>query len=325
MMADASRDIRTLTAGDDATGQRLDSYLGSRFPDLSRNRIQAALAAGRVEVDGRPRPKSHRLRGGERIVLAPLPAQPLTAAPQEIPLDVVYEDDQVAVVAKPAGLVVHPAPGHPDGTLVNALAHRYGALAGGAPLRPGIVHRLDRDTSGLLVVALTPEAHAALVAQLQERTLDRRYSALSWGRWDAASGELTGAIGRHPRDRRRMAVVRRGGRPARTRYEVGEDFGFCQLCAVALDTGRTHQIRVHFARAGHPVVGDPLYGDDRRARNVAPDERAAAARLARAARRQLLHAGELSFRHPVSGERLRFRSALPPDFAEALAALRRGA
>jgi 23S rRNA pseudouridine1911/1915/1917 synthase len=324
-MSESEHRERTFTVSADEEGCRLDRFLDDHCPDLSRNQIQRALAADGVTVDGRQRPKGYRLRPGSTVVFRPLPSPLPEAVPQDIPLTVVYEDADLLVVDKPAGLVVHPAPGHPDGTLVNALLHHCQRLAaGGDPVRPGIVHRLDRDTSGLLAVALNDAAHRSLTAQLKARTVRRNYLALSWGRWPEGSGVLTGAIGRHPRDRQRMAVVERGGRPAETHYEVTEDFDFVQLCRVRLQTGRTHQIRVHFAAASHPVVGDPLYGDDRRALNVRPVERAAANRLVKAASRQLLHAAELALEHPRSGRRLRFVSEMPTDLAQVLSALRAG-
>ena len=313
-----------LTVTPAQAGARLDRILADLLPDVSRHRIQKAFASGAVNVDGRSRPKSFRPVAGARVVCT-LPAEaPIAAEPEDIPLRVVFEDEHLLVIDKPAGLVVHPAPGHATGTLVNALLHHACQLADtGDPLRPGIVHRLDRDTSGLLVVARTPRAHRALAAQLEDRTLGRVYLALAWGCWQDDAGTLTGDIGRHPRDRQRMAVVARGGRPAVTHYEVAEDFGFVQLCHVRLETGRTHQIRVHFQRAGHPVVGDPVYGDDRRARNVAPVDRGEAAALVRRARRQLLHASELHLAHPATGATMSFAAAPPTDLAAALARLRR--
>ena len=308
---------------DAEAGERLDRILAAHFADLSRSRIQKAFATGDVAVDGRPRPKSFRPPAGAEIVLIPPAPETTELLPQDIPLDVVYEDADLLVINKPAGLVIHPAPGHPDGTLVNALLHRYRNLADiGDPLRPGIVHRLDRDTTGLMVVARTPAAHYALSEQLRDRTLGRIYLALSWGAWNEDAGELRGDIGRNPRDRLRMAVVERGGREALTRYEVTDDLSFVQLCRVELATGRTHQIRVHFTQHGHPVVGDPLYGDDRRARNVRPVDRQAAARLMAAVPRQLLHAAVLRLRHPGDGRTLEFEAPLPLDFSAALAGLR---
>lgn len=305
-------------------GLRLDVFLAGRCPDLSRSRVRADLGQeGAVLVEGRARPASFRLRSGQLVEFSTATRPAPTAAPQAIPLDIVWEDRHLVVVNKPVGMVVHPAAGHPDGTLVNALLHRHGRIeAGGDPLRPGIVHRLDRDTSGLLVAALDETAHRRLAAQLQGRRMGRIYLAVSWGRWGRDEGELEGAIGRDPRRRQRMAVVP-GGRQALTRYRVLEDYGFAQLCRVELATGRTHQIRVHFAAAGHPVVGDPLYGDDARARGVHGPDRRAAGQLAALVSRQLLHAAELHFRHPVTGDDLSFAAPPPADFADALALLRR--
>ncbi len=304
-------------------GERLDRILATRLPELSRNRIQKAFAAGEVTVDGRARPKSFRPNVGAEIALVVPAIVSHDLVPQDIPLDIVFEDEHLLVINKPPDLVVHPGPGHRDGTLVNALLHHGRDLADtGDPVRPGIVHRLDRETSGLLVVARTPAAHLTLAAQLRDRTLGRTYLTLSWGTWSEDAGVLTGDIGRHPRDRQRMAVVDRRGRQAATRYEVIDDLEFVQLCRVQLTTGRTHQIRVHFTHHGHPVVGDPLYGDDRRARNVRPVDRQAAARLVHAAPRQLLHAAVLRLNHPVGGVEMEFSAPLPADFAGALTDLR---
>lgn len=312
----------TLTAGPDDTDRRLDAFLTDRCPDFSRNRIQAELAAGRVTVDGVKRPKGYRVREGMEVVFAPESPPPMTADPQDIPLSVVYEDEDLVVIDKQAGLVVHPAPGHPDGTLVNALLHHFQDLAdGGDPLRPGIVHRLDRDTTGLLVVARNDRTLAHLQEQIRERTMGRVYLALSWGQWDPFEGTVEGDIGRDPRRRQRMAVVEHGGRPAVTRYRVEQDFGFAQLCRVELETGRTHQIRVHFAQGRHPVVGDPLYGDDNRVKGVHHLDRRRAQAMVKGVRRQMLHAHELHFSHPRDGRELVFTSPPPPDLARVLEAL----
>jgi 23S rRNA pseudouridine1911/1915/1917 synthase len=313
----------TLTVTEDEDGLRLDAFLAARCPEHSRNRIQNDLAAGGVTVDGRVRPKNFRVRPGSEVVYRPAEPEPLDARPQDIPLKVVYQDSRLAVIDKPAGLVVHPSAGHADGTLVNALLHRFGAIeAGSDPLRPGIVHRLDRETSGLLVVALDEQTHRALQAQLRDRTMKRTYNALSWGRWAEGEGAISGDIGRHPRRRQLMAVVKQGGRHAVTHYRVLEDFDFCQWCEVDLETGRTHQIRVHFAHRGHPVVGDPVYGDDARARGVHNLDRAAADRMVKLARRQVLHAARLRFTHPATGETVDVASPLPGDLAAVLAVLR---
>jgi len=305
-------------------GQRLDRILADLIPEVSRHRIQRAFTDGEVTVDGRARPKSFKPQAGSEVVLT-LPSEPIdTTEAQDIPLEIIHEDDHLLVINKPAGLVVHPAPGHPDGTLVNALLHHGRSLADtGDPGRPGIVHRLDQETSGLLVIARTAVAHRALAAQLKDHTLGREYLALSWGQWREPRGRLEGALNRHPRDRKRMAVVDQGGRAAVTHYEVIDDLACVQLCRVHLETGRTHQIRVHFQHHGHPVVGDPLYGDDQRALNVAPVDRAAAAALVRAAPRQLLHAAVLRLVHPADGARVEYRAPLAGDFAAALAELRR--
>ncbi len=313
---------RVFVVADDESGLRLDHLLTARCDDLSRSRVQRAVEEGGARVDGRPRPSRFRVSAGQTVEFTP-PAPPRTTAePEDIPLEVVHQDAHVLVVDKPAGLVVHPAPGHPSGTLVNALLHRFRDLPGGDGLRPGLVHRLDKDTSGLMVVALDASSLAALQDQLRDRTLGRVYEALSWGQWDADAGELHGAIGRHPTRRQLMAVVEHGGREATTRYEVLEDFGFVQRCEARLETGRTHQIRVHFAHHNHPVVGDPLYGDDARVKGVHPLDRPAALAMDAAAGRQLLHARELRFVHPATGETLEFAAAPPDDYAAALGALR---
>lgn len=312
-----------LTVAEDQEGQRLDAFLTEQCPDHSRSRIQTDIKSGQVQVDGRQRPKSFQLKIGAVVTYTPAAKPELVAKPQDIPLDIVYQDDEILIVNKPVGLVVHPAIGHPDGTLVNALLHHCkGLAAGGDPLRPGIVHRLDRDTSGLLAVALTERAHHHLGDQLRDRRMGRTYRALSWGSWDESAGKLTGDIGRHAHQRPKMAVVERDGRPAVTHYEVLEDFGFVQHCQVKLETGRTHQIRVHFTHNHHPIVGDPLYGDDRRAKGVHPLDRRRADRMVRAANRQMLHAAELRLIHPVTDQALTFTQELPADMARILDHLR---
>jgi len=307
----------------DEDGLRLDQFLVERCPELSRNRIQVDLKAGRVLVDGRHRPKGFRLKAGVAVAFSPEPRPEMEALPQDIPLEIIYQDEEILVLVKPAGMVTHPAPGHPDGTLVNGLLYHCRELAaGGGELRPGIVHRLDRDTTGLMVVALTDRAHRHLSAQLKDRRMGRTYLALSWGHWAEDEGTLGGDIGRHPKLRQKMAVVERGGRPATTHYQVVEDFGFVQLSSVQLETGRTHQIRVHFAHNHHPVVGDPMYGDDRRARGIHTLDRRRADRMVRAASRQMLHATGLRLVHPASGEDLSFTAPPPADLEEVLAILR---
>ncbi len=314
-MSDAPAD-RRFRVHDDEDGERLDRVVSDRLPEVSRSQFQRVFAADLVRVDDRPRAKSYRVSAGQTVSYTLPEVAETHILPQAMPLAIVYEDDDILVVDKPAGLVTHPAPGHASGTLVNALLHHCRTIVDtGDPRRPGLVHRLDRETSGLLVVALSPRAYRSLQEQLQDRSLGRTYVALAWGAWPESGGTLVGAIDRHPRDRQRMAVVTRGGREAVTHFEVLADLGFVQLCRVKLDTGRTHQIRVHFTHHGHPLVGDPVYGDDRRARNVRPVDRAAAAQLVKAVHRQFLHAHVLELRHPSTGEMRRFEAPLPADLA----------
>jgi 23S rRNA pseudouridine1911/1915/1917 synthase len=291
------------SATEEAAGRRLDEVV-AQLAGTSRAQAARWATDGLVEVDGRPRPKAHRLRGGERVAWAPPPAPP-RGEPQaeQRPLEVRYEDDRLLVVAKPAGLVVHPGPGHPTGTLVNALLGRAGTglPTGGEADRPGIVHRLDRDTSGLLLVAKDDAAHLALSRDLAARRVQRRYLALVQGRLPAASGTIDRPIGRHPRDRKRMAVVAEGGRAAVTHWRVLETFPGVQLVEATLETGRTHQVRVHMAAIRHPLVGDRTYGADP----------SLAARLGVA--RPFLHAWRLGFRHPEDGHRVDLTEPLPPD------------
>jgi 23S rRNA pseudouridine1911/1915/1917 synthase len=308
-------------AGD--AGSRLDRFLQARAPDLSRTRLQALIAAGAVLVDGGRAKASLRLRPGARVTVSLPPPEPLALTPEPIPLAVVYEDADVLVVDKPAGLVVHPGAGHRTGTLVHALlAHCGPALSGiGGARRPGIVHRLDRGTSGLLAVAKTDAAHQALARQLKARTVERRYLALVHGRPTPAEGQVDLPIGRHPRDRLRMAIRPAGeGRAASTHYRVLERFerpSALALLEVTLGTGRTHQIRVHLAHLGTPVVGDRTYGRGR----TAPPGPELSARVA-ALGGQALHAAVLGFTHPTTGARLRFEAPPPPPFAALLAWLR---
>jgi 23S rRNA pseudouridine1911/1915/1917 synthase len=322
-MTDDAQTSFSFTVSLPESESRLDRLLAEKMPELSRSRIQRALASGSATVDGRPRPSSYRVHAGSLVEFAlPEPPPPYLGA-QDIPLRMIHCDDHLVVIDKAAGMVVHPAPGHRSGTLVNALLHLFGDLPGDSA-RAGLVHRLDKDTSGLLAVARTDLAHRSLSAQLRERSLGRTYAVVSWGQWDADQGLLAEPIGRHPHRRRMMAVVP-GGRPAGTRYRVVEDFGFVQHCDAELQTGRTHQIRVHFAHGHHPVVGDQLYGDDARERLVHPLDRHAAQAMVARAGRQMLHARELRLRHPATGEQLVFVSPLPADFAEVLEILRRSA
>jgi 23S rRNA pseudouridine1911/1915/1917 synthase len=299
-------------AGAEAAGRRLDEVVAEL---AGTSRAQAARWAGDglVEVDGRPRPKAHRLRGGERLAWTPPPPPPAGGpVAEDRPLTVRYEDDRLLVVAKPAGLVVHPGPGHPTGTLVNALLGRAGtslSAGGGAADRPGIVHRLDKDTSGLLLVAKDDATHLALARDLAAHRIERRYLALVQGRLPADEGTVDAPVGRHPRDRKRMAVVPTG-RPAVTHWRVLETFPAVQLAEATLETGRTHQVRVHLASLRHPLAGDRTYGADP----------TLAARLGLP--RPFLHAWRLAFDHPWSGARVDRTEPLPPDLQGVLDRLR---
>ncbi|MCI8679331.1 MAG: RluA family pseudouridine synthase [Oscillospiraceae bacterium] len=299
-----------LTAASEDRGVRLDSFLACRVPELTRSAAARLIETGRVTVAGRTAAKSCRLEGGE-LVEAELPdPEPTQALPQDIPLDVVYEDEDVIVVNKPAGLVVHPAPGHPDGTLVNALLHHCGSsLSGiGGELRPGIVHRIDRDTSGLIIAAKNDAAHQALSAQLQDHTLARTYEAVVVGNLREDRGTVDAPIGRHHTDRKKMAVTDRGGRAAVTHWEVLERFqGFTHV-RCRLETGRTHQIRVHMAHLGHPICGDTVYG----ARKPVPGLTG-----------QCLHAVGLRFIHPRTGEAVELSCPLSDAFTALLEKLRK--
>ncbi len=277
-----------------------------------------------MQVNGRAARASQRVRDGDRVRIELPTPRPAILEPEPIPLEIVYEDESLLVVNKPAGLVVHPGAGVPRGTLVHALLHRDPAIAavGGAG-RPGIVHRLDKDTSGLMVVARTERAYRALVEAIRRREVGRRYHALVWGEPGAGHGAIEGAIGRDPRNRKRMAVVPRGGKPARTLWRMLERFHLAAWLEVTLETGRTHQIRVHLAWLGTPVVGDPAYGGRARKQLSLPEpERSLAQALLDMLNRQALHASELLFTHPVTGKGLRFVAPLPEDFAGALARLR---
>jgi len=301
------------------SGRRLDAALTRALEvqglTLSRARVQALIGEGHVTRDGAPLTAAGKVKAGERYTVhqpAPIPAIPLG---QAIPLTIVYEDDELIVIDKPAGLVVHPAAGNPDMTLVNALIAHCGArLSGiGGVARPGIVHRLDKDTSGLLVAAKTARAHLELAAQFaahgRDGRLERSYLAVVWGRPTPQKGQISANIGRSPTNRKSFAVVTSGGKTATTHYHVIRPVGCCaSLVACRLETGRTHQIRVHMAHLGHPLFGDPVYGIRR-----AGARPGAAVEAAKLLKRQALHAATLGFHHPVSGRELRFESPLPSD------------
>jgi 23S rRNA pseudouridine1911/1915/1917 synthase len=294
-----------------AAGARLDRWLAEAVSQLSRARLQALIAAGHVRVDGAACRASHRLRGGERVEVEIPPPPPEQLEPESVALAIVHEDDHLLVLDKPAGMVVHPGAGHARGTLAaGVLAHAPLTAGVGGPRRPGIVHRLDKGTSGLLVVAKTSTAYDSLVAQLQARTVRRRYLAVVHGRVRPVEGVVDAPIGRHPRHRQRMAVLPEGkGKRAVTRYRVGERFAAFTYLEARLETGRTHQIRVHLASLGHPVVGDETYGQGR-GKPPVPLEGLA------------LHAAHLAFVHPATQERVEFSAPLPPRMQRLLSHLR---
>ena len=293
-------DKRTLTATSEDAGKRLDAYLAEALPELTRSAAARLCQEGQVTAGDKPLAKNARLNGNETITVTLPDPEPLEAVPQDIPLDVVYEDSDVIVVNKPKGLVVHPAPGHPDGTLVNALLHHCGdSLSGvGGALRPGIVHRIDRDTSGLIIAAKNDFAHQKLSAQLQDHTLSRIYRCIVVGNLREDAGTVDAPIGRHPTDRKKMAVVA-SGRPAVTHWTVLERFPGFTYVECRLETGRTHQIRVHMAHIGHPILGDTVYG----AKKPVPGLQG-----------QCLHAVGLRFLHPRTGQPVELQCPLPEEF-----------
>jgi 23S rRNA pseudouridine1911/1915/1917 synthase len=299
-------------------GSRLDVVVAARLPARSRSLAAQLIHADRVLVDGRPRKPGYRLKPGETIAVQLPELTPPAFLPEPIPLHILYEDAHIVVVDKQPGLVVHPAPGHYSGTLVNALLFHCPDLAGvGMELRPGIVHRLDKDTSGTLVVAKNGAALQRLASQFKARSVAKHYLALVHGGMASDSGTIRLPIGRHPVDRKRMSTVSRTPRAAETRWRVARRFGCASLLEVTLHTGRTHQIRVHLAALRHPIVGDPVYGSRRAGRQPAANGSACAQRhtLLADAPRQMLHAWRLAFVHPASGERIQFEAPLPQDMA----------
>ena len=297
--------MTTLTLTADRDGERADAFLARSVPELTRSAAQRLLERGAVLLDGRAVKKNDRLSPGAELSLTLPDPEPVDVRPQDIPLDVVYEDGDVIVVNKPVGLVVHPAPGHPDGTLVNALLYHCGNSLSGinGQLRPGIVHRIDRDTSGLIIAAKHDRAHLALAAQLQDHSLARTYEAVAVGRLKEDSGTVSAPIGRHPVDRKRMAVDPRNGREAVTHWSVLARYPGYTHVECRLETGRTHQIRVHLASTGHPLLGDTIYGAKKPVPGLAG---------------QCLHARRLKFVHPSTGKPVELECPLPPWFQAVL-------
>ena len=298
-----------LRASEESKNQRLDAFLASSLDGLTRSQATRLIESGEVAVNGRAVSKSYKLAGGEDIAVTLPEPEPVEAVPQDIPLDVVYEDADVIVVNKPSGMVVHPAPGHPDGTLVNALLyHCAGTLSGiGGALRPGIVHRIDRDTSGLIIAAKNDAAHQCLSAQLADHTLARTYECIVVGKLREDRGTVDAPIARHPTDRKRMAVVA-GGREAVTHWEVIARYPGYTHVRCRLETGRTHQIRVHMAYIGHPILGDTVYGAKKEVPGLTG---------------QCLHAVGLRFLHPRTHEVVELSCPLPEEFTRMLQKIRK--
>ena len=288
----------------DYEGERVDKYLSVIFPDSSRAALQKAVEAGNALINGKPVAKNYRLRAGDRLSFSPLAVRPLDVTPENIPLDIAYEDNDLLVVNKPKGMVVHPAPGNYDGTLVNALLyHCPDSLSGiNGVLRPGIVHRIDKDTSGLLIVAKNDFAHRALASQIAEHSFKREYRAIVTGHLKEDSGTMIAPIGRNPNDRKKMAVTDKNSKNAVTHYETIEKYVGYSYLKLRLETGRTHQIRVHMAYLGHPLAGDTVYG------HPPKNELSLGG--------QCLHAGLIGFVHPRTNEYMEFQSPLPDYFTK---------
>jgi 23S rRNA pseudouridine1911/1915/1917 synthase len=298
-------------------GVRLDQFLAQNLPSVSRARVQKWIRSGLIRINDQERNANYRVRTGDIILCTIPPAQPRHLAAESIPLDILYEDADMVALNKPAGLTVHPGAGKTAGTLVNALLHHCPDLQGiGDVQRPGLVHRLDKDTSGVMVVAKTERAHYFFLEQFKERRVDKKYLALVLGKFDAAQGKIDATIGRHPTQRHKMAVSVRGGREAATSWRRLEEFpGPLTLLELTLHTGRTHQIRVHLSSLGHPVVGDKIYGGGEKRLLTLPP---AMQPLSSLVCRQLLHAWKLTIRHPCRGEELHLLAPIPEDFQTVL-------
>lgn len=321
-----ARKTMSVRVGPEDEGRRLDVFVSETWPQLSRAQAKRLVDGGSVTVGGARKKPSFALRPGDEVaVILPEP-EPSALVPEAIPLDIVYEDGYLLVVNKPAGMTVHPAAGARRGTLVHALLHHCDDLSGiGGVLRPGIVHRLDKGTSGLLVVAKTDAAHRELTGQIKSRLLKRIYRALVWGHPERDEGIVETAIGRHPTDRKKMAVVDSGGKHAVTHYKVIARYRFLTLMELALETGRTHQVRVHMSHLGRPVFGDPDYGGRRKALNSLRGSLAKeGAELLKGIDRQALHAWKISLVHPVAGERMSFTAPLPEDIENVLGRIEEG-
>ena len=322
MPADSAFNIRVRSSDE---GKRLDVLLASRLSDCTRTFAAGLIAGGHVRVDGGIKKAGYRVKSGENIsgtVPAPVPVE---FKPEPIPIHILYEDDHIVVVNKQPGLVVHPAPGHFSGTLVNGLLYHCPNLGGiGGELRPGIVHRLDKDTSGTLVVAKNDAAHANLSQQFKSRKVIKEYLALVYGHMKSPAGSVKLPIGRHPVDRKRMSTVSPRGRTAETQWKTREKYEGFTLLQVHLKTGRTHQIRVHCSALHHPIVGDQVYGPRKPEKTMAANRRLSGTilQILKSVRRQMLHAWRLGFHHPHTGEEVSFESPLPEDMASTIQRIR---
>lgn len=313
--------ILKLNVTDELQGLRLDIFCSRKVADRTRSYFTKLAAAGHILVDGAPAKPSIKVRAGMKVVVQLVPPPPLEAQPENIDLDIVHEDNRIVVINKPAGMVVHPAAGNYEGTLVSALLYHFGKPAGENidPIRPGLVHRLDKDTSGLLVIAKDEQALVFLQDHLKKRNVKRVYKALVWGDPDSDSGIIDLPIGRSERDRKKMSVYPRHGRDAVTIYEVEQRWGVASLLRLQLQTGRTHQIRVHVSYFGHPVVGDGDYGGrSTYLRRFTKTDRNTGTKLLSIMQRQALHAVELALPHPDDGKILTFKSELPEDIRSAI-------
>ena len=302
--------------------QRLDLFLGSHLVDFSRSRIQNLVKNGNVLVNGNATRQAYSVQAGDKIELEVPELVDLISVPQNLPLNIVFEDQDLIIVNKMAGMVVHPAPGSKDGTLVNALLYYCKDLSGiNGVLRPGIVHRLDKDTTGLMVVAKNDIAHRSLAKQLAERIIHRQYTAVVWGAVSHDKGIVDAPLDRNPRNRKKMGVLS-GGRSARTHYYVEDRFPFASLLKLRLETGRTHQIRAHLEHLGHPVFGDPVYAGRTQVNGIRPDLQRQARRGLSLIKRQALHAHAISFKHPSTNCTVSFEAKLPQDLCDVISALK---
>ena len=303
--------LQIITVASGQEGIRLDIWLARQLKEMSRSRIQQLIRAGLVAINSRPTKESHKIKAGEQVEVNIPPPRPSEIKAEEIPLDILFEDEALIVIDKPAGMVVHPAPGHDSGTLVNAVLHHCPELGGiGGELRPGIVHRLDKDTSGVILVAKTDAALSALADQFKRREISKEYLAIVLGALSPSSGQIRTMIGRHSTDRKKMTALPRKGRLAVTGYDTMETLGNFSLVRLKPETGRTHQLRVHLAHVHHPVIGDEKYG------------RRSSWNLSVEVKRQMLHAHKISFCHPVTGQKMEFIAPMPEDMANFLSVLR---